>query len=244
MAVDPPRFSERGPPPIDRFIRNRRNATLFVERKCPMPFERSNIRWFRESKVHAQSEVSIVIVFSILAPSAANAQLYHVVDLGTLGGAKTVAASINKSGRITGLAVDPLGGRARFSRTASYMPINPGTDDLGFIGAGVAINDGSIVCGYTEVAEEEYHACIVTTSFLDLGTFGGVNSAAYGINATGKVVGEADLASGNHHGFLFAGGIMRDLLTLGGQNSSAYGINSTGKIVGSAENALGQKRAF
>jgi len=72
---------------------------------------------------------------------------------------------------------------------------------------------------------------------VDLGTLGGTNSIAYGINASGQVVGQADLAGDTMtHAFLSAanGGTLTDLGTLGGSFSAAFGINDLGQVVGSA----------
>ena len=65
----------------------------------------------------------------------------------------------------------------------------------------------------------------------DLGTLGGRESYAYGINASGQVVGYSSLPDGSIHAFLWTNGVMKDLGTLGG-NSYAYGINDVGQIVG------------
>jgi probable HAF family extracellular repeat protein len=64
-----------------------------------------------------------------------------------------------------------------------------------------------------------------------LGTFGGLNSHATGINGSGKVIGYASLSSGYEHAFSAVGAAMTDLGTLGG-SSFAYGINDSGQIVG------------
>ncbi len=67
----------------------------------------------------------------------------------------------------------------------------------------------------------------------DLGTLGGNSSAAWGINNTGQVVGQADLSSTSTHAFLWtASEGMKDLGSLGGNFSAAYGINEAGDIVG------------
>ncbi len=70
---------------------------------------------------------------------------------------------------------------------------------------------------------------------IDLGTLGGTTSRAYGINASGQIVGYA-YTSGNsaQHATLFSGtgSGNTDLGTLGGTDSGAYGINASGQIVG------------
>jgi probable HAF family extracellular repeat protein len=71
----------------------------------------------------------------------------------------------------------------------------------------------------------------------DLGTLGGTDSVASGINDDGKVVGYADISRLSSHAFLWQQGIgMQDLGTLGGIFSMAYGINSSGQVVGKSGN--------
>jgi probable HAF family extracellular repeat protein len=78
--------------------------------------------------------------------------------------------------------------------------------------------------------------CLLSTySIVDLGTLGGSGSLAYGINASGQVVGWSYTA-GNaaRHAFLYDGTTMHDLGTLGGSDSLAYGINASGQVVGTS----------
>ena len=79
-------------------------------------------------------------------------------------------------------------------------------------------------------------------SITDLGTLGGSQSRAYGVNDLGQVVGESRTVTGDSHAFLWlpepaygqpAG--MNDLGTLGGAVSAAFDINNNGIIVGRAE---------
>jgi probable HAF family extracellular repeat protein len=85
---------------------------------------------------------------------------------------------------------------------------------------------------------------VVTPKTTDLGTLGGTDSEAFGINNLGQVVGWAFVASGVEHAFLWtkAAG-MRDLGTLGG-SSRALAINDNGQVVGSSYTLAGEKHAF
>lgn len=79
----------------------------------------------------------------------------------------------------------------------------------------------------------------------ELGTLGGDDSHAFGINAAGQVVGYAATDDGSYHGF-FWNGRMQDLGTLAGAKESfAWAINDAGQVVGTAGD-LGsvQPRAF
>jgi len=73
-----------------------------------------------------------------------------------------------------------------------------------------------------------------SATIINLGTLGGLDSAAYGINDAGQVVGKVSTADGNERAFLYSNGVMTDLGTLGGTYSAAYGINDTGQVVGYA----------
>lgn len=74
----------------------------------------------------------------------------------------------------------------------------------------------------------------------DLGTLGGSNTFARGINSRGEVVGDSEFKEGVpvRHAFLFSNGIMKDLTpTLtdtNGKGSLAFGINNLGIVVGAA----------
>jgi probable HAF family extracellular repeat protein len=66
-----------------------------------------------------------------------------------------------------------------------------------------------------------------------LGTLGGKTSEALAVNVHGEVVGDATLADGSTHAFLWSTGRMQDLGALSGANfSSAQDINDKGQIVG------------
>jgi probable HAF family extracellular repeat protein len=75
-------------------------------------------------------------------------------------------------------------------------------------------------------------------TIIDLGTLGGSQSYAEGLNASGQVVGYSLLpGDAVRHAFVYSNGVMTDLGTLGGTNSSAWGINASGQIVGYSDTA-------
>jgi probable HAF family extracellular repeat protein len=78
----------------------------------------------------------------------------------------------------------------------------------------------------------------------ELPTLGGAWAEAYGINASGQVVGQAQ-TKGPYHAVLWQGGTARDLGTLpGGSSSAARSINQRGQIVGWADGTDGAPHAF
>jgi probable HAF family extracellular repeat protein len=86
---------------------------------------------------------------------------------------------------------------------------------------------------------------VIAPKTTDLGTLGGTQSEALGMNNLTQVVGWSYVASGVEHAFLWTKeGGMQDLGTLGGTTSRAYAINDNGQVVGSSATAAGQVHAF
>ncbi len=104
-----------------------------------------------------------------------------------------------------------------------------------------AINNAGQVVGGGYTSSGEYHAFLYSGGVMeDLGTLGRWGEA-YGINASGQVVGinqidtiEPPLYIG-YHAFLHSGGVMQDLSSLDERSSFTYGINASGLVVGYAE---------
>src|SRR5206468_1353072 len=87
-------------------------------------------------------------------------------------------------------------------------------------------------------------AGLVSDPGADLGTLGGSESRAFGINSAGQVVGQA-FTTGDLAGRAFRSSpngqpvSLTDLGTLGGRNSAALAINALGVLVGGSETVPG-----
>ncbi len=115
-----------------------------------------------------------------------------------------------------------------------------------------AIDSNGNVVGVFEGSKKppEENAFLWTKSggIQNLGTLGGGgnDSAAFGINGSGQVVGQANSSQGApDQAFLWTKGAgMTDLGNLGGAGSVANAINASGQIAGQSELASGYVHAF
>jgi probable HAF family extracellular repeat protein len=111
-----------------------------------------------------------------------------------------------------------------------------------------AATDGGHIAGILATATGATHAFVGTGQTLsDLGTLGGLRSAAYGMNARGDVVGTSEMAGGGAHPFVARAGTLQmvDLgLPDGASSSDARGIDAAGNIVGNSIASNGLSRAW
>jgi probable HAF family extracellular repeat protein len=106
----------------------------------------------------------------------------------------------------------------------------------------LAINDSDTIVGFANFPDPTsiyYQAFRYDGTLQFLGTLGGNNSRAYGINASGVIVGEAQTAEVDTSGYqitraFFYDGTMHEIPGAG-PISSASAINDLGQIVGTAK---------
>jgi probable HAF family extracellular repeat protein len=114
------------------------------------------------------------------------------------------------------------------------------------------MNKSGVVSGSSNLADNTQHAVLwINTLIADLGTLGGPDSIAFGVNAVNLAVGEAETNTSDPNGedfcgfgthltcqpFLWDRGVMNALPTLGGNNGVAMAISSRGEVAGFAENS-------
>lgn len=180
----------------------------------------------------------------------------QVVDLGTLGGNESVAASVNDREQVTGFALNAvpdrfsiggLNGYGFFGTQSHAFLWQDGVmRDLGTLGGpdsvGFDINRrgdvarqsfvNSTVNGTTGIPTMD--AFLWTNDkMIDLGNLGGTLSYVNDLNNKGEVAGLAYLAADRiFHPFLWDGRKLRDLGTLGGNYGSAVWLNDSGEVAG------------
>jgi probable HAF family extracellular repeat protein len=189
-----------------------------------------------------------VVGSSRVASGADHAFLFfrgEMRDLGTLGGASSVATSANDAGEVVGSSTNSAGVRRAF------LYFNGSMQDLGSLSAGGAsdatsLNYLSEVVGAAETSPGVTRAFIYRSgamTLLDPGLAG--VSAANDINASGQVVGYSSaIGSGVRRAFLYSGGTSTTLGTLGGIDSEAIAINDAGDVVGRSRVASAAQHAF
>jgi len=172
-----------------------------------------------------------------------------MTDIGTLGGRNSLAWAINDAGHVAGESSTPDGQSEHaflFDGTAMRDLGSLGGPQMSSWGHGISLDDQ--VIGYSLYpggSSQEYHGFLYRDGrMIDLWTFYGRNSRAFGINNLGEVVGYAARLDGTLHAFSYDGFGLIDLGTLGGAQSFAYGINDSGQIVGESETARGAGHCF
>ncbi len=151
------------------------------------------------------------------------------------------AAAISDAGVVTGhVAANGI------LNTFAFDSINGGALEFvpplvtGASAQGTAINASGQIAGFSKTVtgpSGPTHATRASRSpfkyaTTDLGTLGGRDSLAWGINNAGDVVGQSLTATGAQQPFLYRNGTMRAINGLNGGDSAATDINNRNVIVG------------
>jgi probable HAF family extracellular repeat protein len=164
--------------------------------------------------------LSVLALLILAAPGLFAQTMYSVIDLGTLGGNRSIAHGINNSGQVVGSAYITSNGQ-----TYPFLYSGGSMSILGVLpGAAYHINDSGQVVGKTA----DYHAFLYSEgSMSELDTSQAIPSTAYDINDNGLVAGDIQ-----GYAFLYNDGFMDILSTLGSSTSGARGINNNGQMAG------------
>ena len=169
---------------------------------------------------------------------------------GTVAGTDYIwAISNNNNGQVAGFGYDPVGHVNAGTWNAGETAIHP-LDTLGgsrtWIFPGNTVNDAGQIVGQAYIADDSAGHAVVWQNLAihDLGTLGGTNSMALGINQGGQIIGYSnDAGDADVRAVLWADATATtplDLGTLGGANAIATGINDLGQIIGYSDTAAGQ----
>lgn len=205
------------------------------------------------SQAHGINDSGQVVGWADTTTGPVRAFLYSngaMINLGTLGGNTSLAWGINDSGQVAGWStVDTTGSSAH-----AFLYSNGSMTDLGTLGgwessAAFGINNSGQAVGIVSnstydpdqnIVINTEHAFLYSNGLMiDLGTLGGTNSWAWGVNDSGQAVGWSDTADGVSHAALYTGNTITDLSLLpevlaAGWSSlgEARAINDKGQIVG------------
>ena len=182
----------------------------------------------------------LVAATVLLVPAASAAPIYYVTNLGSFGGDASIAYAIASNGSVAGGALT-----AQYEKRAFLYERGTARDLDGVSSQANALNASGAVAGTSYAGGNAQAVVWSGGARTELGTLGGTESEAMGINFSGAVVGRAETTGGQGHAFLWSEGRMEDLGALpGGSWSSAYSINDDGQIAGYGMAGWGFFRAF
>lgn len=173
-------------------------------------------------KIDTKKRLAVLALAALALPVAAQRPNYTVTDLGALNG-QSEAFAINNQGIAVGWSFNASGTRqaVRFDSTAVVPLFTPrGVNSVAY-----AIADNGTIVGRLGTRA----AVFTPANATDLGTLGGNESVAFGINELGNVALQSQLRDANWHAAALQqnyAGIQVDLRTLGGLWSAARDVNN------------------
>lgn len=196
-------------------------------------------------RLPAAGSAGLLLTLCLCGADQTQSPRYQVIDIGALPWVSyDVAPRLNPSGEISGWQA-VTGGTLHAATWKQNEARDLGT--LPGFASSIATNLDSRgqVTGWSVSGNNLVDSLATTHAFLytgigmrDLGTLGGRDSRAVGINESGVVVGQSSLPDQTIHGFVYREDRMSDLGSLpGGAFSAAYAINQHALIAGAAENS-------
>ncbi|HVW09159.1 MAG TPA: PEP-CTERM sorting domain-containing protein [Bryobacteraceae bacterium] len=165
--------------------------------------------------------------------------LYDVTQIVGFDPARDDSA-LNDSGQVAGTTSTGMAGT--WSNGVVVSVAIPGASSSEALGIN---NSGDIAGEFCPSGGGVCPAFLYSNSLLtNLGTLGGIDAVATGINEYGQAAGYLLTSAGPSHAFLYENGNMTDIGTLGGSSSIAYGINNSGEVTGNSAIASGDGHAF
>lgn len=189
-------------------------------------------------KINAMGQVS----YSLNPGTGSRGYFYNgstVQDIGTLGGADTLAVDLNNAGQVTGGST-----LARGSEHAFVWTAGGGMRDIGVLpGASnaraAAINRHGVVTGTSEAVPSfppRAFRWSAAGGMEDLGAFApgsGSFSSGTALNDAGLITGNSTTANMDGHAFAWTrGGGLLDIDTLGGLDSIGVSVGAAGEVAG------------
>lgn len=180
-----------------------------------------------------------------------------VTDIGSLASpqhSQTVGARIDDLGRVVGYSLDAFGKQHAFLwDTTQLIDLHTASQILGSSSQAFDLNRFGQIAGSADhvgtfFSKETATIWDANGSGLDLGTLGGEQSVAYGINDLGVACGFAFDVQNMPRAFLWKNGVMVDMNKLIDPSSgwvliNARDIDESGRVVGDGE-FMGSTRAF
>ncbi|MGE5735238.1 MAG: hypothetical protein ACM34E_09130, partial [Acidobacteriota bacterium] len=166
----------------------------------------------------------------------------EIIDIGTFGGAESLALGVNDHGQVAGSATntipDSVSGFGTQLRAFRWQ--NGVMQDLGTLGGpdafATSINDSGQVagCANTDLVNQDAFLW-EDGNMIDLGSFGGSYACAFQVNNHGQVMGLSTLAGDQvQHAFIGDRRGIRDLGDFGGSVVEPLWLNEKGEVVGKA----------
>lgn len=186
---------------------------------------------------------------------------HRVIDLGTFGGANSLAGAINDAGQVVGVSQNAIPEEFNFgdliglslspTEWRAFLWENGDMRDLGTLGGSdsaaagdLALNELGEISGMSATNIDVNPSTGLPTvdafewkrgEMIDLGTLGGTIAASRTINNRGQAVGISFVAGDEQvHPYISEHGSLRDIGTLGGTFGAAGWINDKGVVIGAS----------